>query len=295
MVARSRRTPAIPPPNARVAPTRGRGRAPTAPSGLPRATPRGAAARPPVAEPTQRASKRPDSFATYYAPGGRATVPDGLLLQLDPDWREERALWGSGYRHVAGVDEVGRGCLAGPVVAGAAILPAGWAPSGLRDSKLLDAPTRERLAEEIRGRAIAWAVAEVDAELIDRINILQATLLVSMLAVARLAVRADALILDAIHLPSVSAHQRALIDADRLSLSVAAASVLAKVHRDALMVAQEERFPGYGFASHKGYACPEHRAAIRALGVSPLHRRTFGVCTEAPDAPSIPIWSEEDG
>jgi ribonuclease HII len=218
-----------------------------------------------------------------------------MELRLDPDWREERRLYGLGYRLIAGVDEVGRGCLAGPVVAGAVILPAGWMPEGLRDSKLLDAPSRERLAAEITANAVAWAVAEVEAPLIDRINILRATLLASMLAAARLPVRPDALILDALSLPELSIHQRVLIDADRLVPSVAAASVVAKVHRDSLMTRQAEWYPGYGFASHKGYACPEHRAAIDALGLSPLHRRSFAPCADVREAESLPLWPEEEG
>lgn len=217
----------------------------------------------------------------------------GLRLRLDPDQQEERELHLRGYRHVAGVDEVGRGCLAGPVVAGAVILPSDWIPDGLRDSKLLDAAARERLAAEIRGRAIAWAVAEVEAGVIDRVNILQATLLASLLAVARLPVRPDALVTDSLHLPGVIAVQRVLVDADRLCGSVAAASVVAKVHRDQLMVDYDRRYPGYGFADHKGYAAPEHRTAIDRLGVSPIHRLTFGSCIGRPAAEQGRLW--EDG
>lgn len=214
----------------------------------------------------------------------------GLRLQLDPDRHEEDDLRRLGFRHVAGIDEVGRGCLAGPVVAGAVILPDGWAPAGLRDSKLLDAPTRVRLAEEIRHHAVAWAVAAVDAALIDRLNILQATLLASLLAAARLAPRPDALITDSLHLPGVGLRQRVLVDADRRCLSVAAASVIAKVHRDGLMGEYERRYPGYGFAEHKGYAAPEHRAAIEELGLSPIHRRTFGSCVDVPLAQQVELW-----
>lgn len=239
-----------------------------------------------------------ESFATFFVPGGRLPVPAGMELQLDPGWNEERALWARGYRFVAGIDEVGRGCLAGPVVAGAVILPPGWAPAGLRDSKLLDAPVREDLAAQIRERSIAWAVAAVDHTLIDRINILQATLLAAMRAAARLTVRPDALILDSLWLPAFAVHQRTLVDADRLSVSVAAASVVAKVYRDALMTEEDRRFPGYGFASHKGYSCPEHWAAISSLGASPLHRLSFAPFSHPAgivEADSLPIWPEEDG
>jgi ribonuclease HII len=239
-----------------------------------------------------------ETYATFFAPGGRLPVPAGMELQLDPGWNEERTLWSRGYRFVAGVDEVGRGCLAGPVVAGAVILPPGWAPDGLRDSKLLDAETRANLAAQIRERAIAWAIAAVDHALIDRINILQATLLAAMRAAARLPVRPDALILDALWLPAFSVHQRSLVDADRLSVSVAAASVVAKVYRDAYMTEEDRRFPGYGFASHKGYSCPEHWAAISALGASPLHRLSFAPFSQPAgtrEADSMALWPEEDG
>jgi ribonuclease HII len=242
-----------------------------------------------------RSPARVETYATYFVPAGRAVVPAGMELKLDADWDEERVLWSRGYRFVAGLDEVGRGCLAGPVVAGAVILPPGWAPEGLRDSKLLDAPTRERLAGEIRRRAVAYAVAAVDSTVIDRINILQATLLAGMLAAARLPVRPDALLLDSLCLPEIGIHQRALVDADRLSVSVAAASVVAKVYRDALMTEQDSRFPGYGFASHKGYACPEHWAAIHSLGPSPLHRLSFAGCVPNEEAETMPLWPEEDG
>jgi ribonuclease HII len=238
---------------------------------------------------------RPDTYATFFSRSGRAPVAHGLQPQLDPGWREEQALWERGYRFVAGVDEVGRGCLAGPVVAGAVVLPRGWYPQGLRDSKLLEAPERERLAAEIRANALAWSVAAVENDVIDAINILQATHLVSTLAVARLPIRADAVVLDALYLNGLGAQQRTMIDADRLSVSVAAASVVAKVYRDGLMVGYDGRFPGYGFASHKGYTCPEHRAAIDRLGVSPIHRRTFGVCIDAREAESYALWPENPG
>lgn len=241
-----------------------------------------------------RAAGRPASFPSLFSSTGRAPVPAGLRIRLDPDTAEERALRSLGHRSVAGIDEVGRGCLAGPVVAGAVILPPGWIPPGLRDSKLLDAATRERLATMIRARAVAWAVAEVSAALIDRINILQATLLASALAAARLAVRPDALITDSLDLPGVAVVQRVLTDADRVCASVAAASVVAKVHRDRLMAVFDQRYPGYGFAVHKGYAAPEHRAAIEALGLSPIHRRTFGSCVGRPDLDQTRLWAEAE-
>src|SRR5271157_969577 len=156
--------------------------------------------------------------ATVSAPGtrdGRFEVAGWHKARRDPDFAEERILWSRGYRHVAGIDEVGRGCLAGPVAAAAVILPPDWQPHGLRDSKLLKPEERNRLDVEIRRHALAWSIAFVGPELIDRINILQATLLASTLAAARLPIRPDALLLDAVSLPEVPVHQRVLVSADR--------------------------------------------------------------------------------
>jgi ribonuclease HII len=232
--------------------------------------------------------------ASLYTTSGRTPIHPGVRERVDPDFAEETVLWQRGLRFVAGIDEVGRGCLAGPVVAGAVILPRGWIPEGLRDSKLLDPPARERLAGEIRSGAIAWAVAAVSAESIDRLNILWATVLASMLAASRLSVRPDALLLDGgLPLPAISVPQRTVIDADRLCASVAAASVVAKVARDRFMVTMDERYPGYGFASHKGYTCREHREAILELGASPLHRRSFGILGNVPPVDQLDLWDEE--
>ena len=209
--------------------------------------------------------------------------------RLDPDFAEERILWSRGYRHVAGIDEVGRGCLAGPVTAAAVILPPDWMPRGLRDSKMLKPEDRRRLDVEIRAHAVAYSIAFVSAELIDRINILQATLLASTLAAARLAIHPDALLLDAVALPEVPVHQRVLVSADRLCASVAAASVIAKVARDRLMVEMDERYPGYGLAGNKGYAAPEHRAGLAALGLSPIHRLSFAPCR---DREQMGLWDD---
>ena len=240
---------------------------------------RAAAVRAPAARSPVEARRGP----TVHAPGssaGRLEVAPWHHARLDPDFAEEQVLWSLGFRYVAGIDEVGRGCLAGPVTAAAVILPRDWLPSGLRDSKLLKPDERERLDAEIRANAVAWAIAFVSPELIDRINILQATLLASQLAAARLPIRPDALLLDAVALPEIHVHQRVLVSADRLCASVAAASVIAKVARDRLMRELDEVYPGYGFAGNKGYAAPEHRAGLAALGVSPIHRLSFAPCRE---------------
>jgi ribonuclease HII len=224
----------------------------------------------------------PRRGSTVYAAGagGRREVEAWHKARLDPDFAEEHVLWERGYRHVAGIDEVGRGCLAGPLAAAAVILPPDWLPRGLRDSKLLKAEDRRRLDLEIRAHALAWSIAFVSADLIDRINILQATLLASTLAAARLPIRPDALILDAVSLPEVPVHQHVLVSADRLCASVAPASVGAKVARDSLMEEMDALYPGYELASNKGYAAPEHRAGIESLGLTPIHRISFAPCRE---------------
>jgi ribonuclease HII len=232
--------------------------------------------------------RRHATFAAAGALSGRASVAPWHRLRLDPDFSEERDLWERGYRLIAGVDEVGRGCLAGPVVVGAVILPLGWKPDGLRDSKMLKPEDRERLADEIVGRALSWSLAAVEPAVIDRINILQATLLAVGLASARLPVRPDALLLDGtLHRPDITVHQRVVIDGDRLCASIAAASIVAKVFRDRLMVQLDGRYPGYDLASNKGYAAPEHRAGLRALGTAPVHRLTFASCA---DVEQTTLW-----
>ncbi len=167
-----------------------------------------------------------------------------------------------------GIDEVGRGCLAGPVTAAAVILPPDWQPRGLRDSKLLKPEERRRLDVEIRRHAVAWSIAFVSPELIDRINILQATLLASTLAAARLPIRPDALLLDAVSLPEVRVHQRVLVSADRLCASVAAASVIAKVARDRLMEELRRRLSGLRPGRQQGLR--RARASGRPGGARPL-------------------------
>ncbi len=187
----------------------------------------------------------------------------------------ERSARAEGFTLVAGVDEAGMAPLAGPVVAAAALLPDGFRPRGLDDSKKLDAPTRERLAAEVKVGAVAWAVGLAEVEEIDRLNIFHAGLLAMRRAVQALSVVPDLLLVDARKIPALPMPQRPLIHGDALSLSIAAASVLAKTHRDALMQRFEGDYPGYGLAQHKGYPTPEHLAALLRLGPSPIHRRSF--------------------
>jgi ribonuclease HII len=191
-----------------------------------------------------------------------------------PSSRYERAARSAGYRCIAGVDEVGRGALFGPVFAAAVVLDPARQIRGLDDSKQLDADRREVLADRIRDRAVAWAVAGADAFEIDRLNILQASRLAMKRAVARLLTAADYLLIDAITVDLPLA-QKPLIHGDSLSFSIAAASILAKVARDAALAQWDRVFPEYGFAENKGYGTPTHLAALQKIGPTTLHRFSF--------------------
>jgi len=180
-----------------------------------------------------------------------------------------------GALRIAGLDEVGRGPLFGPVVAAAVILPKGCRLQGLTDSKKLSEKQRNQLDPEIRLNAVAWAIAAVDAETIDRINIRRASLLAMRMAVEQLALSPDFLLIDGRDIIDWPCPQQAVIRGDAISLSIAAASVLAKVHRDRLLFALDAAHPGYGLASHKGYATTAHLRALIALGPTPLHRLSF--------------------
>jgi ribonuclease HII len=186
----------------------------------------------------------------------------------------ERELRARGFHAVAGVDEVGRGALFGPVFAAAVILSPDRPIRGLNDSKLLDAGRRQVLAQRIRERAVAWAVAAVDAATIDQVNIYQASCIAMRLAVSRLQPAPDFLLTDAVPLP-LPIPQQPLIHGDARCHAIAAASIVAKVYRDECMRVWDQIFPQYGLASHKGYATPEHRHAIREHGPTPLHRLSY--------------------
>lgn len=190
----------------------------------------------------------------------------------------EKAAREQGAVHIAGVDEVGRGCLFGPVVAAAVILPPDTRIRGLRDSKQLTQEERERLAAIVRSKAIAISVIEIDSATIDRVNIYQATRLAMTHAVLALSPEPDHLLIDAMRLelaPHRNCTQTSIIYGDSLSISIAAASVVAKVYRDKLMCELDAAYPEYGLASHKGYGSPTHLAALAKHGPTPLHRRSF--------------------
>ena len=204
-----------------------------------------------------------------------------LLKSLRCTLKYEKLAWASGAKLVAGVDEVGRGSLFGPVVAAAVVLDSSYRIRGLRDSKLLPAERREVLAERIREHAVAWSVAAVDAARIDQINIYQASRVAMQEAVSLLHPAADHLLIDAMKL-HCDLPQRAIIHGDALSASIAAASILAKVERDKMISAWDPVFPVYGLASNKGYSTAKHLAALREHGPSPLHRQSFAPVWQAP-------------
>jgi ribonuclease HII len=187
----------------------------------------------------------------------------------------DREKTGRGQRLLAGVDEAGRGCWAGPVVAAAVILPDRWCPDGLDDSKKLTAPQRDVFYEQIQASALSWGACAVSSVEIDRTNILRATLRAMAGAVARLNIRPDLVLVDGLQVPDVECPAEAVVRGDSTSASIAAASVVAKVLRDRVMTAWDVRFPGYGFASHKGYGAASHREALVRLGPCPLHRFSY--------------------
>jgi ribonuclease HII len=223
------------------------------------------------------------AFTSSAAVRSKATAKQQMLKQLICTDAPEQALRYHGFVRIAGVDEVGRGALFGPVVAAAVILPvrtASLARMGLKDSKQLTREERERLDRRIRKLALAVAVAEVSAAEIDRVNIYQASRLAMRLAVEQLSLAPDHLLIDAMRIDHPCAQTR-LFYGDALSLSIAAASVVAKVHRDALCRELDAAYPHYGLAAHKGYATPQHRKALTEHGPCELHRRSFAPVAKA--------------
>ena len=189
----------------------------------------------------------------------------------------EKKLWASGFSLIAGVDEVGRGPLAGPVVASACILPKNVSFPEIRDSKTLTEEERKKVYDELTNNSqVFWSVSCIDHELIDQINILRATLLAMKEAVERLSCLPDFILIDGRDAPPLHMPHQAIIKGDLQSQSIAAASILAKVTRDAMMDEYHEKFPQYGFSEHKGYGTKSHLAALEKYGASPIHRKSFG-------------------
>jgi ribonuclease HII len=206
--------------------------------------------------------------------------------------RYENALWATGVLRVAGVDEAGMSPLAGPVAAAAVVFAPGSRIPGVDDSKKLDAAARDRLEEEIKATALAWSVGFAAVEEIDTINIYWAGLLAMRRAVEGLSVAPEHLLLDARRLKELSTPQQAIVKGDAKSLTIAAASILAKTARDALMCKLDAEHPGYGFAKHKGYPVREHLTALEKLGASPVHRRSFTPVRIVLGLPPLPPWRE---
>jgi ribonuclease HII len=203
----------------------------------------------------------------------RPLMAEAFRLHLTRGVEEEvRSL---GYRRIAGVDEVGRGCLAGPVVAAAVVVDPELSVPGVEDSKRLSAEEREHLAEAIKSTSLSWQVAAVSADEIDRGNILRATRAAMTTAVQSIDPAPDCVLVDAVSLPEVRRPCLPVVRGDSLCYAIACASIVAKVERDRMMVELDIRYPAYGFRRHKGYAAAEHRKALADFGPTPIHRLTF--------------------
>ena len=215
-----------------------------------------------------------DSFEKDESASRVSLFDELYVTELGIDYEQQAVA--AGYKLIAGVDEVGRGCIAGPVVAAACILDLSKPlPDGLNDSKKLTAETRERITLELKEHCIAYAIGEIDAAEIDRINILEATKQAMLIAIGALEPAADYVLIDALHLKQCSLPQKGIIKGDSLSASIAAASILAKTYRDALMCDYHDQYPQYGFNSHKGYGAAIHWKGLGEHGPCPIHRMTF--------------------
>lgn len=198
-----------------------------------------------------------------------------MTVRIRPTFEQEKALWARGLAFIAGVDEAGAGTWAGPVYAAAVILRPDWDFELIRDSKMLSAAQRDRAVVEIKSAAVAWAVGVATAEEIDALNIRRAAALAMRRAVEALSPQPQHLLIDAFRIPGLDLPQTNLIRGDALVKSIAAASIVAKTERDALMLKLALDFPGYGFENHKGYGTKEHQLALRRFGPCPIHRRTY--------------------
>ena len=192
----------------------------------------------------------------------------------------ERDCQRNGYRQIAGIDEAGRGALAGPVIAAAVILPINCSIKGLKDSKQLTPKQRDRLSDEIYSVAVSVAIGSVDNHLVDELNVLEATLLAMRQAIEKLTLQPDYLLVDGINFPVTDIQGEAIKKGDSRSYSIAAASIIAKTTRDRRMIALDRTYPDYGFSQHKGYPTSQHRQAIAQFGASDIHRRTFKLLSD---------------
>lgn len=194
-----------------------------------------------------------------------------------PTLNIEKRLWNSGYSIVCGLDEVGRGCFAGPVIVGAVVFPAGVKlPDGVADSKLLKSRQREKLAAKIKDQAICWSIAEISTAVINKVGIGKATQMAFRKAIKSLEKNPDFILIDAFYVKHLNRKkQKAVKDGDKICASISAASIIAKVYRDKLMRKLSKKYPRYGFGKHKGYGTKRHQEAIRRYGLSIIHRRSF--------------------
>ncbi|MEO6334611.1 MAG: ribonuclease HII [Pyrinomonadaceae bacterium] len=237
-----------------------------------------------------RDAERSEPVTDTESPGRVSLFSDFDITECGLDF--EKQAWKNGFKFVAGLDEVGRGCLAGPVVAAACILdPTKELPKGLNDSKQVAAKQRNEIAAELKEICIAYAIGSVTPEEIDRINILEATKVAMRSAIADLGPSADFLLIDALVLKGVPVPQKSIIKGDSISASIAAASILAKTYRDDLMGAYGTEYPEYGFCEHVGYATKHHLEALRIHGPCPIHRLSFRGVLQKTES-SLAITSE---
>jgi ribonuclease HII len=239
-----------------------------------------------------RADDRPGARAILQAVERRRRARRAEGQRVRKLLRFEIALWDAGLTRVAGVDEAGMSPLAGPVAAAAVVFAPGTRMQDVDDSKKLDARTRERLALEIKARCSAWAVGFAEVDEIDRLNIYWAGLLAMQRAVEALASAPQHLLLDARTIKQLAIPQQRIVKGDQKSLSIAAASILAKTARDAHMSQLDAQYPGYGFAKHKGYPVREHVRALATLGACPVHRRSFTPVRDVLGLPPLPPWPQ---
>ncbi len=237
-----------------------------------------------------KADGRPGARAILDAVARRRFENRSEGQRLRKMLRYETALWSKGFLRVAGVDEAGMSPLAGPVAAAAVVLAPGSRIPGVDDSKKLDGASRERLAADIKATAVAWSVAFATVEEIDAVNIYWASRLAMHRAINGLAETPEHVLIDGRHLRGLGLPQLPIIRGDAQSLTIAAASILAKTARDALMCALDVQHPGYGFARHKAYPVAEHRDALRRLGACAIHRRSFAPVRIALDLAPLPPW-----
>jgi ribonuclease HII len=202
-------------------------------------------------------------------------LPEGEMQRIKKLKYYEEGAYQEGYQLIAGIDEVGRGPIAGPVVAAAVILPRNFFLPGVNDSKLVSEKSRRQMALEIKKEALAWSIVMISSRWIDQKNILQATKEAMRTAIRELAPSPDFILVDAVFIPDLCIKQYPIIKGDTLSISIACASIIAKVERDHIMQNYDSMYPGYGLARHKGYATREHIIALDNLGPTPIHRSSF--------------------